>query len=207
PEGLEYYESRHRGGYLLELRREEDEYTLGFIALRPRISAGAWDLVEKCERLGVKLELLQAGSPVAAEVVGARAGVPVAPAPAPGARHHGDVDAIRERQRAGAVVAFVSDSAEAAEAFAACDLAVGLADGRGDFPARADLLAPDLRGVADLLEAGALRAAAIRDGVRLSLASNGIGAALGLVGGPLGPYGSSTAVYVGALGALAVSWT
>jgi magnesium-transporting ATPase (P-type) len=198
PDLLEVYESRHRGGYLLELRREGADRWLGFIALRPKIHDGAWALVEAGHRLGVRVELLPAGSPVAAEVVGARAGVKVTTG--------GDLVAIRERQRAGAVVAFVSDSAEAAEAFAACDLAVALADGRGDFPARADLLAPDLRAVADLLEAGARRAAVIRDSVRLAMGANAVGAVLGLMPNPLGVEGASRTVYLAALGALASSW-
>jgi magnesium-transporting ATPase (P-type) len=198
PELLEMYESRHRGGYLLELRREGEERWLGFMALRPKIHEGAWALVDACHRLGVRLELLPAGSPVAAEVVGARAGVDVAMG--------GDLAAIRARQRDGAVIAFVSDSSEAAEAFAACDLAVALADGRGDFPARADLLAPDLRAVADLLEAGARRKAAVRDSVRLSVAANGVGAVLGMMPGPLGVEPATLTVYLAALTGILSSW-
>ena len=56
------------------------------------------------------------------------------------------------------MVALVSDSAHAAAGFAACDLAIGLAPGRStDFPARADLLAPELGAVAAVVEAGARR--------------------------------------------------
>jgi magnesium-transporting ATPase (P-type) len=199
PDLLEMYQERHRGGYLLELRPEEEDRSLGFVALRPRLSEGVWPLVRACERLGVRLELLPGGAPVAAEVVGARAGVEVAPAAA-------EVAVIRERQNAGAIVAFVSDSAEAAAAFEACDLAVALADGRGEFPARADLLAPDLQAVADLLEAGTRRAAAVRDGVYLSVTANGIGAAVGLFQGQLGAEGATRAGYLTALAALVVSW-
>jgi magnesium-transporting ATPase (P-type) len=199
PELLEVYLERHRGGYLLELRPEDGEQALGFVALRPQLSAGVWPLVLACERLGIRLELLPAGAPVAAEVVGARAGVAVGAAVA-------EVKAIREEQAAGAVVAFVSDCAEAAEAFAACDLAVALADGRGDFPARADLLAPDLQAVADLLEASARREVAVRDGVYLAMASNGTGALLGLLPGALGPEGATLTVYLTALAALTSSW-
>ena len=43
-------------------------------------------------------------------------------------------------------------------AFEACDLAIGMHSGRGvDFAARADVLAPDLKAIGDLLEAAAQR--------------------------------------------------
>jgi calcium-translocating P-type ATPase len=196
PPQLEAYESRHRGGYLLGLCQEDTGRSLGYVALRPRLDNGAWALVDACSRLGVALELLPAGSPIAAEVIGSRAGVAIS-------HSRNDITAIRHRQRAGAVVAFVSDSAEAAEAFAACDLAVALAGGRGDFPARADLLAPDLRALADLLEAGALRRAAVRDGVGLSAATNGAGALLSLLPAGLGIERASMGVYLAALLAIA----
>jgi calcium-translocating P-type ATPase len=201
PALLEFYESRHRGGYLLELRQieEQQELSLGFVALRPRLSAGAWVLVETCERLGVQLELLPGGAPIAADVVGSRAGVPVA-------RFTDDLSAIRAEQQDGKIVAFVSDSAEAAPAFAACDLAIGLASGRGVFPARADLLAPDLRGLADLLRAGARRREAIRDAVYLSTAGNAVGAVLGLSQVPLGTEGASVTGFLAALAVFGTGW-
>ncbi len=164
---IEKYQATHQGGYLLELRPYEEDHPIGFIALRPGLKAGVEALVEACARFGVKLEILQAGSPLAAQAVAWRAGIALAP------RAPSLVAAIRQRQRSGAVVALVSDSAEAASAFAACDLGVALAGRRdGEFPARADLLAPDLRSLADLLEAGVLRAAAVRDGVGLSILAN-----------------------------------
>ncbi len=117
------------------------------------------------------------------------------------------VATIRERQRTGALVALVSDHAEAAAAFAACDLAIGMADSRGShFPARADVLAPDLRAVADLLEAGHLRSVAERDGVIFSSVANGFGAILGLSQGPLGVEIASLSVYLSALAVMGVSW-
>jgi magnesium-transporting ATPase (P-type) len=196
---MQEYQADHRGGYILEVRPEEEDHSLGFVALKPRLSAGVEVLVEACLRYGVILELLPGGAPAVAEAIGRRAGVPVTPAV-------NAVATIRERQATGAVVAFVSDSAEAAPAFAACDLAVGLAGGRGDFSARADLLVPDLRGLADLLEAGARRAAAVRDAVRLSVAANAAGVLLGLFQGRLGAERASLGVYLAALATMGVCW-
>jgi cation-transporting ATPase I len=188
----------HEGGYLLALSLDVG-LTLGYVALRPRLAAGARELVATCRRLRVELELLSAGSPRAAEAVARRAGVPLV----------GDGDAaalVRERQQTGKFVAFLSDSAHAAPAFADCDLAVGLLWAQASrFPARADLLARDLGGVAALLEAGAHRERAVRDGVLLSALANGVGALWGLAGGP-GVERASRVVYLGALGALADGW-
>jgi hypothetical protein len=196
PPILEAYQSSHQGGYMLELRKYEEERAVGYVALRPRLREGVEVLVRACRDLGVSLELLAGSAPEAAQAVAWRAGVTLTDS--------ADVVAtVRQRQQAGAVVALVSDSAEAAAAFAACDLAVGLADGySGDFPARADLLAPDLKAIADLLETGARRELAVRDGVALSLASNATGAALSLFGGPLGAERASWGVYVSALAAM-----
>jgi hypothetical protein len=193
PPLLEAYRSSHRGGYMLELRRFEEERAVGYVALRPRLRAGVDLLVEACQELDVSLELLPGGAPEAAQAVAWRAGATLNPS----------VDAvatIREKQRSGAVVALVSDSAEAAAAFAACDLAIGLADGYGgDFPARTDLLAPDLKAIVDLLETAARRELAVRDGVGLSIASNAVGAAVSLFGGPVGARRASWGVYLSAL--------
>jgi magnesium-transporting ATPase (P-type) len=196
PPILEAYRSRHQGGYMLELRRYEEERAIGYVALRPRLREGVEVLSQACQDLGVTLELFAGGAPEAAQAVAWRAGITLTPST--------DVVAtIRAKQQAGAVVALVSDSAEAAAGFAACDLAVGLAHGYGgDFPARTDLLAPDLKAIADLLEAAARRALAVRDGVGLALASNGIGALLSLWGGPVGVRRSSWGVYLSALAAM-----
>jgi magnesium-transporting ATPase (P-type) len=192
---LDAYQSSHQGGYLLEVRRYEAEEAIGFVALRPRLRKGAEALVKTCQRLGVRLELLPGDAPTSAQAVAWRAGVTLTPSADAAAT-------VRQRQRTGAVVALVSDSAEAAEAFAVCDLAVGLAHGYGGFfPARTDLLAPDLQAVADLLEAGARRRVAVRDGVVLSIVSNAVGAALSLFGGEVGARRASLGVYATALAA------
>jgi calcium-translocating P-type ATPase len=196
PPALEAYRSTHQGGYLLELRRYDAKRAMGFVALRPRLRQGVEGLLKTCQRLGVGLELLPGDAPEAARAVAWRAGLTLTPAADAAAT-------VRERQQTGAVVALVSDSAAAAEAFAACDLAIGLAHGYGgDFPARTDLLAPDLQAVADLLEAAARRQRTLRDGVVLSIASNAVGAGLSLFGGEVGARRASWGVYLSALTAM-----
>src|SRR5262249_57899453 len=119
------------------------------------------------------------GGPEAAQAVAWRAGAALTAS--------ADIVAtVHERQKTGAYVAVVSDSAEAAAAFAASDLAVGLADGYGgDFPARTDLLAPDLKALADLLQTAAPRKVAMHDSVAPSVLSHGIGLAVSLFVGPV----------------------
>ncbi len=213
---------QHQGGYLLVLCHEADWRPLGFVALRPRLSPGVVRLVQTCRRLGVRLELLPAGAPVAAQVVARRAEVPLvlspfASTPLPAGEKNGDpvgkkgwgegaVAAIEARQQAGEFVAFASDSAQAAPAFAACDLAIGLTPApRGPFPARADLLAADLDALTAILEAGARRDRTVRDAVWWSTSANLFGAVWGLRSRP-GVEQASRAVYVTALGTLAEGW-
>jgi magnesium-transporting ATPase (P-type) len=119
----------------------------------------------------------------------------------------GDVVAIiRDHQRQGEFVALVSDSAHAAPAFAACDLAIGLTPAQsGRFPARVDLLAADLGAVAAILEAGACRDATVRDAVLLSAAANLFGAVWDLRARP-GVERASLGVYAAALAAVADGW-
>jgi magnesium-transporting ATPase (P-type) len=195
PPALEAYRASHQGGYMLELRRYEAEQAIGFVALRPHLREGVEGLVRICQHHGVRLELLPGDAPAAAQAVAWRAGMTLTPS--------GDMVAtVRQRQQTGAVVAVVSDSAHAAEAFAACDLAIGLAHGYGGyFPARTDLLAPDLPALADLLEAAARRRLAVRDGVALSIVSNAVGAGLSLFGGEVGAERASWGVYLTALAA------
>jgi calcium-translocating P-type ATPase len=195
----EAVERQHEGGYLLMLSREEDWRPLGFVTLRPRLHPSAERLVQTCRWLGVRVEMLAGGAPVAAQAVARRAGVIlVSSADA--------VAVLGEHQRKGEIVAFVSDSAHAAAGFADCDLGIGLAPSpAGQFPARADLLALDLDAVAAVLEAGARRQRAVRDGVLFSAAANVFGAVWGLRGRP-GVERASHAVYVSAIAALAGGW-
>jgi magnesium-transporting ATPase (P-type) len=199
PDVFEWFQTNYLGGYLLELC-QEDGPADGYVALRPRIAAGAEELIQTCHRFGVELALVPRGDAEGARAVCSRLGVAVL-------NTHDRVDVIRKHQHRGARVAFVSDSAEAGEPFAACDMAVGLAGGRrGHLPARADLLAPDLRAVADLLETGTCRDAAVQDGVGLSIVSNAIGVAVGLTQGRLGAERASLAVYLSAFSAIGVGW-
>src|SRR5579871_6713890 len=195
----EAVERRHQGGYLLVLSREQDEQPLGFVTVRPRLNPAGTRLVQTCRRLGVHPEMLMAGAPEAAQAVARRAKVSlVASADA--------VESIRQRQQTGAFVAFVSDSAQSGPALAQCDLALGLAPSpTGQFPARADLLAPDLDAVVAVLEAGQRRDQAVRDAVVLSTGANLFGAVWGFRGRP-GVERASHSVYVGALASLADGW-
>jgi cation-transporting P-type ATPase I len=195
----EAVERQHEGGYLLMLSREEDWRPLGFVTLRPRLHPSAERLVQTCRRQGVRVEMLSGGAPVAARAVARRAGVILV-------NSTDAVAVISEHQQKRDIVAFVSDSAHAAPGFADCDLGIGLAPSPvGQFPARADLLALDLDAVAAVMEAGARRQRAVRDGVLCSAAANLFGAIWGMRGRP-GVERASHAVYVSALAALADGW-
>jgi len=188
---------QHRGDRSLLLRSELEEEMLGVLALKPRLAPEVAELVRTCRRHGVEIGMIAAGDPVASQAVAGRAGVPlVADDP---------VEAVRRRQEEGALVAFVSDGADAAAAFAACDLAIGLTDGRGHLPARADLLAFDLGGVAAAVDAAARRKATVRDAVVLSAAANGVGAVWGLRARPGVEHASHPAT-ISALGAVGAGW-
>ncbi|HEV2093186.1 MAG TPA: HAD-IC family P-type ATPase [Rubrobacter sp.] len=189
---------RNRGDHLLLLCGERGDGPLGLLALRPRLAPEVAEMIRACQRHGVEIGLLGAGDPAAAQALARRAEVPLIAG--------GDaVDVVRRRQEGGALVAFVSDNASAAAAFAACDLAIGVTDGRGHLPARADLLAPDLGAVAATIEAGARRERAVRDSAALSLTANGIGAVWGFRARPSVEQASYPAT-VSALGALVAGW-
>ncbi|MCI0458820.1 MAG: HAD-IC family P-type ATPase [Gemmataceae bacterium] len=196
PEIPEADRLRQQGNYVLLLRRQPEERPLGMVVLRPRLGPGVQDLVQACRRHGVRLGLLASGDRAVAEGVASRAGVPLVAA-------RDAVTAIRRRQQEGAFVALVSDSAAAAEAFAACDLAIGLSSGRSSrFPARADVLATDLGAIAAMVETGARRDRVVRDAVALSALANGVGALWGWRGRP-GVEHAFLAVYLTAIAALA----
>lgn len=186
------------GDYLLLLRGEDEEQQLGVLALRARLAPGVTDLVQACRQHAVEIGLLAAGDPSAVQTLARRAEIPLLA---------GDdvVETIRARQAGGAFVAYVANNGEAGEAFAACDLAIGVGAGRSPFPARADLLAPDLSGVAAVVTAGARRKASVRDAVALSLLGNACGAVWGFRGRP-GVERAASMVNVAALGALGIGW-
>jgi cation-transporting P-type ATPase I len=190
---------RHRGDHILVLRRESEKSVVGFIALRPRLAAGVASLVDLCHRHGVVMTLLSAGHPLEARMIAGRAVIEIVEDADP-------VEAIVARQQDGSIVAFVSDCAQTAQAFDAADLAIGLVATRSTrFPARADLLAPDLSAVAAIVEAGARCEASVRDSVVLSIASNLFGAVWG-IRSQVGLARASQAVYIASLGALADGW-
>ena len=111
---------QYRGGYLLALCRGGHwEQPLGLLALRPRLSPRAAELVQTCKRRGVRLMVVPRGSRLGAQAVARRAGVELTAS-------DDAVAVVRELQQQGKLVALVSDSALAAPAFAACDLAIGL---------------------------------------------------------------------------------
>jgi len=165
---------QHRGELHLVLRGSHRQQPLAALVLWPHLAPGVTELVASCRRYGVELAVLSAGNPMGAQKVAERAEAPLLD-------EGSALDVIVGRQREGAVVAFLSDSADAAPAFAACDLSIGLSSGRSSrFPARVDLLAPDLGAVASIVEAAARREAGVRDGVALSAIGNVLGAVGGL---------------------------
>jgi cation-transporting P-type ATPase I len=184
----------------LVLREAASGRALGVVSLRPQLAPDLEALRVTCARHGTEVILVDEGEGgrVGRGVAG-RARLPLATA-GPLA------ELVRERQREGARVAVLSDSADAAEAFDACDIAVAMTNGRrGRFPARADLLAGDLAGVAAVVEAGARRNEAEGAGVAMSLIANGVGAAWAVRGAP-GLARASSATFAAALGAIAAAW-
>jgi len=187
-----------RGDFLLALQRGGDSGPTAVLALRPRFVSGVADLMALCRCHRIQVLLRADEDSPTAQAVAKRAGLTLLVMDR--------MAAIRQRQQSGARVAFVSDSADAAESFAACDLGIGLSSGRsGRFPARADLLAPDLGGVTAIVEAGARREAAVLDSIGLSLVSNIAGVVWGVRGGTAVET-ASRGVYLAALAALADGW-
>ncbi|MBV9453622.1 MAG: hypothetical protein JOZ19_05810 [Rubrobacter sp.] len=190
---------RNQGEYPLLLSREGERRPLGICALRPRLASGVADMLQVCRRRGVEVDLIPAGDPIVAQAIAQRTEIGLLP-------DEDAVGAVRARQERGEVVALVSDSARAAEAFEACDMAIGLSSGHSSrFPARADLLASDLATVAAIVETSARWGAAVRDSVAVSAGSNVFGAAWGLRGEP-NVEQASYAIYVAALSTLAIGW-
>lgn len=189
---------RQRGNEILALRREQSERPLALFALRPVLAPGVQTLVAVCRRSGVELALLSPGDELALRSLARRAHITLL-------EGSSALEVIAQRQRQGALVALVSDHAGAMAGFAACDLAIGLSDDRSHFPARADLLAPDLTAMATIVAAGTQRDATVRDSVGLAIVSNITGMIWGFKGAP-GVARASRVVYLTALGALADGW-
>ena len=186
------------GEFLLALRREGEAGPAAVFALRPRLVPGVAALAALCRQHGVQILLRADEDSPAASGIARRAGLTLSCV--------SSIEAIRQRQAGGARVAVVYARAAAAAGFAAGALAIGVSSGRsGRFPARADLLAPDLGAVTAIIEAGVRREAVVRDSIGLSLVSNVAGAVWGVRGGPAVET-ASRIVYVAALAALADGW-
>lgn len=189
---------RQRGDYVLLLRSDREEQPIGVFALRPKLASGVSDLVEACQRYGVELRVISSGDQIAVQALARRAHVSLL-------ESNDAVEAIRAKQKEGALVAFVSDHAGAASGFAACDLAIGVTDGNSRLPVQADLLAPDLTAIAAILEASVRRDATVRDSVGLAGVSNITGAVWGFRGRP-GLMHAARAVTITSLIAIADGW-
>ena len=183
----------------LVLRDENTGEVIAHVHLRPRLAAGLDDLRRRCERHGVELALLEREDRRASRMVARRADLPLIV--------EADLtELIRDRQRQGERVAVLSDTPEAAPAFDACDLAIALTSGRSSaFQARADLLAPALPAVSEVIESAARREQAAGYAVGFSVAANLAGGAWGLQGEP-GLLRASYATYTASLAALGVAW-
>lgn len=189
---------RQRGNYVLALRNEQNGEVLALLALRPRLATGVTELVQTCQRRGVALHVLASGDQLAVQMVAHRAAITVV-------ENDNAVQAIREEQRSGLAIAFISDNAGASAAFDACDLAIGLTNDRYRLSARADVVAPDLEAIAAIVDAGGRRNTTIRDSVGFSILSNIFGLFWGVRGMP-GVEQASRAVYITALSSVADGW-
>jgi calcium-translocating P-type ATPase len=181
--------------YVVVLRRQRDGLLAGAFGLRPRLTRGVASLVQTCQALNVRLELTTRSATPHVRRIAERAGIALVAQRVE--------DRVIELRKAGQRVAVVGDSIRAAAAFDRCDLAVGLSSGQsGTFAARADLLAPELEAAAAIVQTGAGRDAAVRDGVLVSAAANLGGAGWGALGGPPFRLGNRPA-HVGGLIAIA----
>jgi cation-transporting P-type ATPase I len=186
------------GDYVLALRRLDDGDMPGVFVLRPRVARGVDRLVDVCARHSVRLEMVSESPSPAVRALAERVRARMVAGPL-----HARVE---ELNADGRVVGVLADSIEAAAAFDACDLAVGLSSGRAArFQARADLLAPSVEAAAALLDAGARRDQAVRDAVACSMAANAGGAVWGLLRAPAYKDGPIPG-HLGSLAAMGGAW-
>lgn len=186
----------HRGHFLLLLTAGAEP--LGLVVLRPRLAAGASELAAAARARGVRLVLLAAGSPVAAQVLAARSEIPVEQADA--------LEVIRTHQEQGGRVAFVSDSAEAGAAFAAADLAVAVTGRSATFHARADILVPELGTLVAVLDAAGRHERTVRDATAISLLTNVIGTVRFVRGSATTLPGATKPMTMATLATLSLAW-
>lgn len=190
---------RQNGNTVLMLRSQRKSRPLGIFALRPALAPGVSDLVETCQRNRVELGVLVEHDQMAVQALATRAHVSLID-------RDNAVEAIRMKQQAGARVAFVADNAGAAAAFDACDLAIGVSNEHTRLPARVDLLAPDIKAVAAIVEAGTRCEETVRDAVAWSGVANIIGAVIGFRGMAGGLEPASRVTSIAALGAILDGW-
>jgi calcium-translocating P-type ATPase len=187
------------GEHPLVLTEPRSGAVIAHVHLRPKLAAGIEAVRARCETHGTEIVLLEREDRRASRTLARRAHLPLVV--------EADlIDLVRERQSAGERVAVLSDTPAAAEAFSACDLAIGLSSGRSSvFQARADLLAPGLPAVASIITAAGRRDQAVARSVACSVAANLAGAAWGLQGDP-GLNRASQATYAGTLAAIGAGW-
>ncbi len=190
---------RNQGSTILALTKgESDGQVVALLVLRPRLTTGVNDLVNRCREHQVELVLCGEHPSATAREIAKRCSItPLDGVPA--------LDIVQARQRDGAFVAVVSDHIGSAPAFSAADLSIGITERQPRFPARADLLSPDVHGVSEILEAGRQRDIATRDSVVLSIVSNIAGAAL-TARGSSSVSTAANAGYFTALGAIGIGW-
>jgi cation-transporting P-type ATPase I len=187
-----------RGEHVLVLERDDSSRRrVAYLTIRPRLASGARELIEQCRRVGIRPLIVYEGSSNAARGIARRVGSELL-------ENTSAIEALRERQEQGDLVAVVSDNSGSDAAFSECDLAIGVIDHLARFPARADLLAPDLVRVGDIIDAVVRRESTVRDSIVLSIASNLAG--LVLFRRIPNPRTAANIIYFTALGSIAAGW-
>jgi calcium-translocating P-type ATPase len=166
-----------KGAYLLALRRVGDSGPSAVFVLTLRLAPGISELIESARKHGVAVEMLAFGRPKGSEEIAERLGIPLL-------FDQNSVEAIESRQARGERVCFVSDSAHAAQAFAACDLAIGVYAPQNSLPARADFLAPDIETINRLINTAKQRDDSVRDSALVSASASTLGALWSAGGAP-----------------------
>jgi cation-transporting P-type ATPase I len=186
------------GQHILVLRDESAQRALGAVVLRPRLSRDTGRLVGSCRKHGVEIAVRRRGNAAAAELLSRRAGIRLVEGRA--------VELIRQRQRAGGRVMYVSDSSARSDAFMAADLAVGFTDAATIFSEVPDMLVAKLEILAAVIDTAALHEAVRREAVAISIGANIVGGAWGLWSGRQEAFAASALVDSASLGALGWAW-
>jgi cation-transporting P-type ATPase I len=157
------------GAYLLGLRAPGDSSPRAVFVLTLRLAPGVAELIDSARKHDVCVEMLAFGRPEGSEDIAKRLGVPLL-------FDQNSVAAIESRQARGQRVCFISDSAHAAQAFAACDLAIGVYSPQNPLPARADFLTPDIETITRLIDTAKRRDDSVRDSAVVSACASTVGA-------------------------------